>query len=416
MASRAVADDASVLPRGRSRVFVDTFVYFDNEKRFNPDGDLEPHVREFAEPTPINSSVFAALAALDPFTGGPGTASLGDARVEFTYDWTIVDFGFQYGLTDRLTAGFHVPYYWATNTVDTEFNSAPGSSATVGFNPGTQGLLPLAVPGTQRLTLDQVQQLIGPGLGTVQGFGFDEIETWEGQGFGDLEAGVKHQYFRGEDWTLAATFAFRAPTGEQDDPDSLVDLPFGGGAWALLLRLQNDYQLSNLWKEPKPDQIVAEPGDVVLNGTFRFDWVLPDRAARRIPDNPDQTFTTNREVVDRDYGDKFEFEVAGRVNLLSSLSLSGLYRFGFKLEDRVTGDNPHFHYSSLEKHTDSQEHLFIVGLSFSTLPLYLAKKFPLPMAVSVAYRDRFAGRGPRSAQTPQVLNTQYVVFGVSAVF
>jgi hypothetical protein len=50
-----------------------------------------------------------------------------------------------------------------------------------------------------------------------------------------------------------------------------------------------------------------------------------------------------------------------------------------------------FAYESLEAETRSKAHDLKIGLSYSTLPLFLEKKFPIPMSLDVAYRHRFAG-------------------------
>ena len=126
--------------------------------------------------------------------------------------------------------------------------------------------------------------------------------------------------------------------------------------------------------------------------------------------------TRNRERLDRDLGDRFEIEFSGTYEVLRGLSLSALYKYGWKLEDRITGHKT-FPTEILEKDTDSTEQIFIVRGTYSLLPLYLEKKFPIPLSLTVSYRDRFAGSGPRNAASPsQYLSTRYISFGVSVPF
>ena len=71
----------------------------------------------------------------------------------------------------------------------------------------------------------------------------------------------------------------------------------------------------------------------------------------------------------------------------------------------------------LEKDTDSTEQVYVIRLSYSTLSLYRAGRFPLPVDIALSYRDRFAGSGPRSSGSPsQVLKTQYIGLRLQAVF
>ena len=129
--SIAHADDAIVLPRGVSRVSIANHFYLPFNKRYNPDGKVEDIATDFN--TSLNSRILPGLSPLGSSVGG--TASLGDTSVSFEFDLSITYFEVAYGVTDRLTAGVRIPYWWLTNTVSGRLNSGPGSSANVGLNP-----------------------------------------------------------------------------------------------------------------------------------------------------------------------------------------------------------------------------------------------------------------------------------------
>jgi hypothetical protein len=420
--SLAGADDAIVLPKGRSTVVVENLFYFPTRERFNPDGKPEDLTAAFDERR-LDSTVFPLLAPLDPFVGG--SASIGDSRLRFKYHYNILNTGFAYGITDRLTVGVEIPYYWVRNDVKASLNSDPGSSANVGLNTGGAGpglcasgapVLPLACPNTRRFTTEDVQRLLGPGLPGIAGFGYKRLRNFEDDGLGDIQLGAKYQYWRSRDARLASSAGVRFPTGRQDDANDLVDMSWSSGAYGLFARLHNDYIVSNLWKDtPTPAGWgIATAGDVILNGTFRYEWVLPDEVTLRVAE--DDRLTTTKERLDRDLGDRFEFEVGVQYQLTSAFAVGGIYRYAFKLEDRFKSDRGLL-VQVLEEDTDSTEQTYVVRLSYSTLPLYRAKRFPLPLDISVSYRDRFAGSGPRSGGSPsQVLKTQFIGFRVQAVF
>ena len=298
--------------------------------------------------------------------------------------------------------GFHIPYYWIKNKVSTAFSS---QNANVGLNPATGACcIPMAAGG-QPFTVEDVQNLI-----TSQ-FGFRRIESWRAEGIGDIEAGAKYLYLETRDWAGAVSGGIRFPTGKKDD------VAWSFGTYALLLRLHFDYRLSNLWKKihAPVSSAIAEPGDAVLNFTIRYDYMLPDKEVKRVGDTPDDIFTNNRERVSRKLGDRVDLEVSGRYKASKALSLSATYRFGFKFKDDISG-NMGFRYESLEANTDSQEHIFILGASYSTVAAYKAKKFPIPLVFSIAYRDRFAGHGPRSGQVNPKLRTRWIVAGLAMFF
>lgn len=392
LGSLAHADDASVLPKGVWRASVDSKFYLPIDKRFGPDGEVEDVAVDFNRS--LDSRVFPGLAPLDPLV--PGLPTLGRSEVSFDWHLVFVDFTLLYGLTDRLTVGVGIPYRWVRNEVKARVDPA---TANVGKNPafgapGQPAFIPIAAGGIP-LTTEDVQALLGRGLdvngdGTVDvaGFGFKRFETFETHALGDLEIGARYQYLKTTDWRLAFTGGVRFPTGRVDDPDNLTDGALGSGAYALLFRLNNDYIVSNLWKATPSRG--DDPGDLVLNGTFRYDLVLPDKQTLRVPGDVNNPITVNKENVSRDLGDRFEFEVSGRYTVLRGFSATALYKFGFKLEDEISGKRG-FAYESLERETATTEHVYIVGLSYSTIPWYAEKTFPVPMRVSLLYRDRFAG-------------------------
>jgi len=416
------ADDALVLPKGIFRITMDGNFYLPIHKRYNPDGKVEDLAVDFN--ATLNSNVFPALAPLDPFV--PGLPSIGDSKADFKYDVQTLEMGLQYGLTNSLSVGVKIPYWWFRNKVKAEVNSGVGSSANVGKNPffacGSP-VCPLFVPGTSRITTEDVQSLLGKGLDVngdgiidVPGFNYKRFQSWEGNGLSDVEAGLRYQYFRSADWRLAFTGGVRFPTGRVDDPDNLTDYAFGAGAWGLLFRLNHDFVVSNLWnnKQASKSELVPgdigalDPGDLVLNGTFRYDLVLPDHQKKRVLLDVNNPLTRNEEKVKRNLGDFFEFELSAKYGLLKGLNFTGLYKYGFKLKDNISG-NMGLNYSSLEEETKATSHIYIMELSYSTLPLYLEKKFPLPISASLSYRNRFAG-------SDNVLRSQYVGFGLNVLF
>lgn len=419
----AFADDASVLPKGRFSLGVEDRIFFPTDERYGPDGEVEDLAGAFNDRR-LDSTVFSSLAPLNALVPG-GIASIGDSSVHYEYHYNILLFTAAYGITDRLSVGIEVPYYWVRNEVDASVNSAPGSSANVGLRTGPGPgpcaalvpVLPLTCPNTRRFTTEDVQQILGPGLNGIPGFGLKRIKDFSADGFGDITLGAKYQYLRTEDWRLAATLGLRLPTGRQDDPDNLTDIAWSTGAYILQARLHHDYVVSNLWQDRSTTAargVGLRTGDAIVNFTFRYDWFLPDNVTIRA--GQENALPTSRARVRRDIGDRFELELGGRWVVWSPFSVSALYRYTFKLEDRIDGPGG-FPNNLAEEDTDATEHIYIVQLNYSTLPLYRQKRFPLPLNLYVSYRDRFAGSGSRASGSPsQVLKAQYVGIGVQVLF
>jgi len=386
------ADTAEVLPKGVFYFDTTYYYYFNITKRFNTDGDSEPLAIDLN--TDLNSRVFPALTSLDPFVGG--SASVGRSDVDFTLLLRNFEFSLYYGITDKLSLGVMVPYYFLKNKVHASLDS---STANVGKNPFINSLAPLPFPGTVPLTTDDVQNLIGKGLDIngdgvidIKGFGFKRVETWSDSGLGDIEILSKYQFYKNNNWRLACVGGVRLPTGEADDPDNLVDIAFGDGQTDLLFRLHADYLAVR---------------NLLLNATIRYDLQLPDRQLLRVPANVDQPVTANKETVKRNLGDIIEFELMGSYNFTQQISGGLKYRYTKKFKDDVQDNGKDI--ISLEDETNPTGHMFFITLGYSTVQMYMEKKFSVPFSVNLAYRNRFAG-------TNNFNKSQYISLDLTVFF
>ncbi len=396
-------DDAEVLPKGVFGIRFTSEFYPPVDERYDPDGNIEDVAADFN--TTLDSEIFPDLSMLEGLPFNLPSANIGESVVSFEMEFVDLELIIAYGVTDRLMVGVKIPYSFQKNTVDARLETA---DATVGKNPffGTPGdpfagapLIPIRLGGIP-LSEEDVQDLLGGGLdvdgdGTVDipGFGYERFESWSGSGLLDVEVGARYQYFKNENWRLALTFGVRIPTGDVDDPDNLTDLEFGTGAWAPFLHSNNDY---------------TGIKHLVINATARYYLVLPDRETVRIPDDVNQPVTKNREKVDRDIGDVIELEGEANYEFARGANISLLYKFSYMFRTEVSG-NLGFNYRSLEDETEWESHVVQVGLSYSTLPLYEEKKFPIPLKVGIGYGNRFAGKN-------NALRVRYVKAGLEMFF
>jgi hypothetical protein len=395
--NQAYADNAEVLPKGVFRANFTGNFYFPIDKRFDPDGDTEDVATDYNDT--LNSNIFPEFAMVEEAFGmPPGSANIGDTIVSFEYKLDDYIFNLYYGLTDKLTVGVKVPFY--RNKTDVSTARLNTKNATAGKNEELNTIAPLDVPGTVPFDTEDIQNLLGRGVDInndgsidIPGYGYKRFETCESTQIADIELGFRYQYFKTDKWRLAFTGGVRFPTGQVDDPDNLVDLSFGSGAYALLFRLNNDY---------------TGIKNTVLNFTVKYDVVLSDNETKRVPNSVDQPITRNKENVERNLGDIVELEASGDYEFHKGLSGSLLYRYGFKQKDSVSGDKG-FSYSSLEDETDWTYHAFIIGISYSTLPLFIEKKFPVPLKASLSYENDFAGSN-------NFLKQQLITFELTAFF
>jgi hypothetical protein len=389
------ADNADVLPKGVFGVNSSSYFYLPIKKQFDTGGHTQDLAVDYN--ATLDSYIFAPLGMVEAAFGmPPGSANVGTSIVDFEYHIKKEEILLAYGLTDKVTVGIMIPYLWQKNEVKAKLNT---SKATVGKSVALNTLAPLGFMDTVPLTKNDVLDLLGKGMdingdGTVDtpGYGYKKFDTWSNDAIGDIEAGVKYQYFKSENWRLAFTGGMRFPTGEADDPDNLVDLGFGYSLYTLLFRSQNDY---------------TGIQNVLLNATLIYEVALPDSQSKRVPDDVNRPITTNKENVDRDVGDLIEFKLLGVYSFAKGFSFSAMYDFQYGFSDQVDGDRDYL-YESLEDETDFKSHECILGISYSTLPLFMEKKFSVPLVASLSYRNRFAGAN--------LTKSQYINFGLQLYF
>jgi hypothetical protein len=385
------ADEAVVLPKGLSQLKVDANFYFDFDKRWDKDGNLVPY----------------AAALNRNLNLGPGGLSFGRSSGTLNRDLTEMFIQGAYGLTDRLSVGFILPYFWMKNNLDISVDGSPTTGgASLGFT-AAGAPCPLIAPGCNQSTVANINALLG------QQFGLKPIQTWQDEGIGDLIVGGRYQWYRTENFRSAFTGGARFPTGKVDDPDNAVDTSFGIGAYALLFQLQNDF----MQQAPGLGKILGfpNPGEYFVNFTLRYEWRLPSKETLRVcPTGGVLCPASFKDNVNKKAGDVIEVELAPKIGLfVPGLNFVPLFKFGYKFEDHYSGSR-NLNYGALSDELDNlrtsyEEYIYILSLQYTTMPLYLEKRFPVPLAVNVSYRDRFAGTGG-------VPNSQYVSFTLQVFY
>ena len=376
--SFATVDNARVMPKGVSSVYFYAEFYFPTDERYDPDGNVERIDADYQVSLDSSLSFLAEDLGFieDLFGMEAGSAKIGDTVVGLETTSTYAEVLYQYGLTDKLTIGFKIPYWWREMDVTARVDT---SDSTLGRNPnfGVEGHPLAALPfiPTDMGGIQDDAFATGFTQNTIQQLGYERLESWSDDGIGDIELGGRYQYFKNEKWRLAFTGAVRIPTGDVNSPDNLVDLDIGDGVWALLFHSNNDY-------------IAIDK--LILNATLRYEWRLSSTEELRILESPNQPISPIKENVDRDLGDYFEVETSAEYEFIPGLSGSLLYRYGYKFKDEVSGSKG-YNYQPLEDETDYTAHIYIVGLKYSTIPLYKEKKFSVPLDFIIGYRNRFAG-------------------------
>jgi hypothetical protein len=384
----ARADDTRTLPAGVARLRVRPLFSFASQ-RWSQDGAAEGLTQDL-DGRDLNSDVFADLAILERVYGlRAGALSIGTSHVQSRAEIWGLAIAAEVGLSDRLTVGVMLPLLHGRHVL-TRLSLDPEAScgaARCGLarNPGDTSItkedskyLPLdhdKDPSTRLaspLAEEDVQDIL------VQDLGYQRLEDWSETGIGDLELGAKWRLYELGAWSTALQVGVRLPTGRGDDPDQLLDLPFGDGQADLGVAWQNDLAL---WDA------------ATFNATLRYVAQLPDRELRRVPVRVDVPLAKpeDREEISRDLGDSFEAEAELRYAFNPALGASARYVFSARAATDIEGDRG-LAYRSLIDETAAVDHSIGAAFHFSTVPWYLEGEAALPIDVSAGVSRSIAGR------------------------
>jgi hypothetical protein len=291
--------------------------------------------------------------------------SVGEFTADLKGHMTVFAPVMSYGFTDKLTVGIGVPVYTAATSI------------SVGFQPNDRArafLASLSDPKNNQSAsaheaADKLNTAVARLNQKLADNGYRELNDWHSQGLGDVTVAAKYQHFHHSVATLASTTGFVAPTGRTDDPDVLNDIPFGDGQWDLFHELAVDEELL--------------PG-LVLNQFGKYTVQLPDskKVRAQTDDEPIEVghVNTRYKLGDKiDAGASLRWEP--RFGLVSGIGYSYFRKYG----DVYRGDFDYATKEVLERGTDQRAHNAELLLGYSTVPLYMAGSFAVPLDLKLTY-------------------------------
>ncbi|MBY0517678.1 MAG: transporter [Bacteriovoracaceae bacterium] len=284
-------------------------------------------------------------------------------------------FGGGFGINDKLTVYGIVPYY--TATVNMKYQQKQASNAQQvadqvqqsgqGDIDSTLSNITGALPGATGNLLQSV---------VVNTFKYDEIGTWQGQGYGDIELGTVYRLIDEGTWGVALTGGVVAPTGREDDPDLLQDIGFGDGQWDGFAEGATGYLFTDKFS---------------MGTTFRYTYQAPATKTLRVPMSRDFQLSDQSGSFNVKYGDKINYSLSATYSFNDWFSLTPSYLLNYQMSSRydsVYGDaNEYLAYNS-----DRVEHVARMTATLSSIQPFLKKKFILPASVYVNVQQTVAGR------------------------
>ena len=172
--------------------------------------------------------------------------------------------------------------------------------------------------------------------------------------------------------------AIALPTGEQANPNKVVDIPGGDK--------QTDVEIGLLYDRKIGNRLTLSSGvSYTIQFADHIDTRIPFREASK--SSPD--FEND---VARDLGDIAKVETALKYSF-AGLNIGGGYSFQYKSADKYDGSEfAAERYDFLAKDSAQQMHSAQFSIGADTITLFKAKKFFAPMGIDLTYTNIFAGK------------------------
>jgi len=399
--STSWAEDARVLPKGRSRfsfIFAETATI---SQTYDDQGEAE------SVANPYNISLdSSALKSFDSQLGsvvqllnnsgyyyngaapanhrfninGQGVPlgdalSVGNLGVSAASQREQYNFSYQYGVTDRLSIGFNVPIIHSMVTVN---KSITGDNTAQDIYNELQGHND--IPGLSQA----LDYLASSNVGTLQSLlvskGYAPFQNSDQTGLGDIVLGGRYNYYKTRDEGFISSFQAGStiPTGSLHDSNQLTQVDLGQGAWDLgVANIENYTVYKNI--------MLSHSVHYTHPFVFSRDMRVRTDSTDFIPGAADQ------DRVNVQLGDKYWTDLGLTLSLPYSTSLTGGYEWSWKEQDKYSGSSAK-DYTYLSQGTRTYLETLTFGASINSIKPFLDHDFPIPCQFGINYFLPTAGK------------------------
>lgn len=369
-------DSAQVLPKGVRNMRVLGFTG-EISGRFDGSSSIVPVGQPFNKTIRVGELQDSQPAGFerDKLAGGLKSFGLGsDAEVGRAFGVvnsrvTSTVPAFAYGLTDKLTVVAAVPVLYSNTSVRT------GWVVNEDFE---RQLKALGSRGFANKIIAFREKLDNVIATKVAANGYKPLEDSAHTEVGDITLGAKYQLMKSTRSAAALITRLQLPTGRLPDVDRLIDVAPGNGTFDLGLGLAYDYALF--------DTVTITPTASVL-------YPFATNRATRVPLAYGETLTPD---VDRDAsfkaGEIYSIGLVSRYRFEDALVFGLGYNFQSKHRDSWSGGRyAGERYQYLSRDTEQQIHAAQVNVTYSTIPAFRRKQFPMPLEATLGIANVFGG-------------------------
>jgi hypothetical protein len=292
--------------------------------------------------------------------------SLGKFTADLSGIVTVYAPNYSYGITDRVTVAAAIPVYYASMNVDVGFRSNGGANSfrdllSAGYNNQAEGA---------RDFVSKINSAVDRLNNKLVDNGYDRLDRWSNTGLGDAQLLAKYAIVAQAPVLVAAQGGVVMPTGVVDDPDNLIDIPFGDGQWDGFAQLSLD-------------QPMGRTGFYV-NQYAKYTVQFEGRRSVRLK-TAAETIEVPKRNSSFDLGDKLNAGAAVLYEGDSGLTSGVGYNFYHKGADSYPGIDKAAQ-SELEKDTFQRSHEAEFSLGYSAVPAFRRKSVAVPFELALTYK------------------------------
>lgn len=383
----SVFPDAQVLPPG-VRAFVYRRAQAHIPSRFEANGEIGSYnvykalpMNLLKEIVPESAPLLEEIKKSDPNMYDQMT--LGEVNIKPEINVEGDGFALAWGLFPRFMMVGSVPLMRARVGLNGGFNSSDSIQRTA------QALRAMSVnaQGAEKDRLSVLSQFLS-GVGTLKGehlqdlmvnyYHYKPLGEWSASGIGDAQLYGQFIYHDNIRLKNAMKLGADIPTGRANDPDNILDVPFGKGYWTTFAESMNDiYVFGN--------------DAVILFGNVKYQYNWATTQTMRLPSNPSLPLTAEKDEVRIQPGPSWTYTAGGEARVLWDIRAYTNYTWYNKHKDSMTGTRSNYDYGILATGTDAHSTTAEVGAYFSTTDMYLQNRFPVPFKIRGSYSQTTAG-------------------------
>jgi hypothetical protein len=280
------------------------------------------------------------------------------------------------GITEKTTAAIVIPI------VRTSINVSTGVLQT---NAALYNEFRDSISVSQGALAEFDRKTADPINSSLEEYGYDKLENINDTRLGDIRLVLKHQLTQTDKNRFAVSFSANLPTGQQADPNKVIDIQAGDGQTDVGIGFAHDYRITPALDFTTNVEYMAQLGD---SETKRIPYSFTTRLSPDVDDN-----------VDRDLGDIMHVQFALQF-AKNGLNAAAGYSLQYKARDEYTGTKyAAERYDWLGRETQQRMQAFQASLGYDTITLFKQEKFPAPLRAALTYIAPFEGKNVTSNPT-----------------